>query len=270
MVAVRTRRTLRMLGYGIALGAGIAVAPFAIAAASADPGAAHAQPGAALAAPHAQPTAVNRVQPVVVPKAAVAGAAVARPVAAKPVAKPAVAPRVQSADRRPVVVIGASVSSGRAVAASSAYPRRVGALTGRDVAVSARSGAGYADGSMGELTQAADLPSRNPALVVLQAGTNDVGAPPAVVAGQVRQVVSTVRQQAPGAKIAVVTVFPSIHRGAAARTTDAAIIGAARSVDPNVAVISPLNEGWTYSASGDGHPGAGAHGRIAERVAGLV
>lgn len=275
MVALRNSRHLRRFGYGIALGAGIAFAPFAIAAASADPGAAHAgaQPAAAVAVPH--------VQQVVVPKAVVAKPVAAKPVAVKPAAvkpvavKPAAAPKPAprsqaAADRGSVVVIGASVSSGRAVSASSAYPRQVGAMSGRNVYVSARSGAGYADGSIARLTQAANLPARNPSLVVLQAGTNDVGAPPALIAGQVRQVVSTVRQQAPDAKIAVVTVFPSIHKGAAARNTDAAIVGAARAVDPNVAVISPLAEGWTYRASADGHPGAAAHERIAERVAGLV
>ncbi|BDH55460.1 SGNH/GDSL hydrolase family protein [Tsukamurella sp. PLM1] len=123
---------------------------------------------------------------------------------------------------------------------------------------------------MARLTRAANLPARNPSLVVLQAGTNDVGAKPAAVAGQVRQVVSTVRRQAPGAKIAVVTVFPSIHNGAPAHAVDNAIVSAARSVDPTVAVISPLDEGWRYRASGDGHPGAAAHERIAERVSALA
>lgn len=174
----------------------------------------------------------------------VAGKALAAKPAAKPAArKPVAAQRGGSTDRGSVVVIGASVSSGKEVSASQAYPSRVAALSGHPVRVSSRVGAGYADGSIARLTRAANLPAQNPSLVVLQAGTNDVGAPPALVAGQVRQVVSTVRQQAPGAKIAVVTVFPSIHRGAAARTTDAAIIGAARSVDPSVVVISPLSEG---------------------------
>ncbi|NMD56807.1 MULTISPECIES: SGNH/GDSL hydrolase family protein [Tsukamurella] len=287
MVALRVSRRVRRIGYGIAVGTGIALAPIAAGAASADTG-----PTPAADAPAAS-TAVQRVKPVVVPKPVaakpvaakpvaakpfVAKSAAAKPVAGKPVARP-VAAKAASAgpalrggtvDRRPVVVIGASVSSGKEVSAAQAYPRQVAALSGRPVAVSSRVGAGYADGSIARLTRAANLPAQNPSLVVLQAGTNDVGAPPALVAGQVRQVVSTVRQQAPGAKIAVVTVFPSIHNGAAARRTDAAIIGAARSVDPNVAVISPLNEGWTYRASEDGHPGAAAHERIAERVSGLV
>ena len=163
-----------------------------------------------------------------------------------------------------------TVLGGKEVSASQAYPSRVAALSGHPVRVSSRVGAGYADGSIARLTRAANLPAQNPSLVVLQAGTNDVGAPPALVAGQVRQVVSTVRQQAPGAKIAVVTVFPSIHRGAAARTTDAAIIGAARSVDPSVVVISPLSEGWVYGTSSDGHPDAAAHQKLAERVAALA
>ncbi|MBS4103225.1 SGNH/GDSL hydrolase family protein [Tsukamurella paurometabola] len=324
MVALRVSRRARRIGYGIAVGAGIALAPIAAGAASADTGPAAEGPAT---------TAVQRVKPVVVPKSAVvqpAGTPVRKP-AGKPVAaqravaqpggapasavphtgkaavpqagkaavpqagkaavpqagKAAVRPattraasavarpvsgeiRGGTSDRRPVVVIGASVSSGKAVAATQAYPSRVAALSGRPVRVSSRVGAGYADGSMARLTRAANLPAQNPDLVVLQAGTNDVGAPPALIAGQVRQVVATVRQQAPGARIAVVTVFPSIHRGAAARSTDAAIISAARSVDPGVAVISPLNEGWTYGAADDGHPGAGAHLRIAERVAGLV
>ncbi|WP_304941288.1 SGNH/GDSL hydrolase family protein [Tsukamurella sp. M9C] len=274
MIAVRVSRRVRRIGYGIAFGAGIALAPIAAGSTSADTGTVADAPTA--------PAAVQRVKPVVVPKAVVrpvAAKPVAKPVsgkavAAKPAARPAAAKpaavRGGSTDRRPVVVIGASVSSGKEVSSAQAYPRRVAALSGRPVQVSSRVGAGYADGSIARLTRAANLPAQNPSLVVLQAGTNDVGAPPALVAGQVRQVVSTVRQQAPGAKIAVVTVFPSIHSGDAARTTDAAIIGAARSVDPSVVVISPLSEGWNYTSSEDGHPGSAAHLRIAERVAGLV
>lgn len=267
MVALRVGRRVRRIGYGIAFGAGIALAPFAVGAASADAG-----PTVPAAGPAAS-AAVQRVQPVVVPKP-VAARPVVKPVAAQPVARPvtgaAPAPAQAASPGRSVVVIGASVSSGKAVSAAQAYPSRLAALSGHPVQVSSRVGAGYADGSIGRLTRAANLPATNPELVVLQAGTNDVGAPPALVAGQVREVVSTVRQQAPGAKIAVVTVFPSIHRGAAARNTDAAIIGAARSVDPGVIVISPLSEGWTYRAARDGHPGAGAHERLAERVSGLV
>ncbi|NKY17063.1 SGNH/GDSL hydrolase family protein [Tsukamurella spumae] len=268
MLALRNRRHLRRFGYGVALGAGIAIAPFAIAAASADAGPGHgggvnttgAQPVAAQGIAHAQqakPVALAKPAVRVAPRVAPAGGSSA--------------PRIQAAvDRRPVVVIGASVSAGKEVPSVDAYPRQVRAISGRPVLVSARSGAGYADGSMAQLTRAADLPRANPSLVVLQAGTNDVGASPGVVAGQVRQVVSTVRRQAPGAKIAVVTVFPSIHNGAAARSTDAAIIGAARAVDPSVAVISPLNEGWTYRAAADGHPGIAAHERLAERVSALA
>ncbi|GAB3131264.1 hypothetical protein GCM10027289_17190 [Tsukamurella serpentis] len=291
----------------MALGAGIAFAPFAIAAASADPGqaaqgpaAAAAQQGPALGQPAraAQPMRVaeQAVAKVVLPAPAAppapAAAALLVPVkpavkvpnpvqsgsvaaqsAAQPVAlaeRQQVAPRSQAADRRSIVVIGASVSAGKAVTAGAAYPGQVRELSGRPVYVSARSGAAYNDGSIAQLTRAANLPARSPALVVLQAGTNDVGARPAAVAGQVRQVVSTVRQQAPGAKIALVTVFPSIHSGEAAQATDQAIIGAAQSVDPSVTVISPLEEEWRYGASGDGHPGSSAHLRIAERISALV
>ncbi len=274
MIAVRVSRRMRRIGYGVAVGAGIALAPFAAGAASADAGptVTAAGPGAPIAVPHAKPAVIPgtvAARPAAAPvRAAAPVHAKAAPAQAKAARVPA--PRVAAHDRRPVVVIGASVSSGKEVAAAQAYPRRVAALAGRPVEVSSRVGAGYAHGSMARLTRAANLPAQRPSLVVLQAGTNDVGAPPALIAGQVRQVVATVRQQAPGARIAVVTVFPSIHRGAKARATDAAIVGAARSVDPGVAVISPLEEGWEYRSAADGHPGAAAHLRLAERVSALV
>lgn len=314
MVSSPVSRRARRIGYGIAFGLGIALAPIAAGSASADPGPTVSADGAVVPpVPHrakpaavparavaAKPVVVRKqvvAKPVVAPKSAaapkavakpfVAKPAVAKPVAVEPAAKPAVAKysagsvaarkvsvtpaaRGRSVDRRPVVVIGASVSSGKEVSAAEAYPRRVAAMSGRPVRVSARVGAGYADGSIAGLARAADLRAQNPSLVVLQAGSNDVGAPPSAVAGQVRQVVSTVRQQAPGAKIAVVTVFPSVHNNAAAHRTDDAIIGAARSVDPSVAVISPLGEGWRYRSAEDGHPGAAAHARVAARVSGLA
>lgn len=251
MVASRGRRHLRRIGYGVVLGAGIAVAPFALAAATADPGTVLELPGAAQSAVvHAKPMTVTRP----------------------------VAPRVKAVQPQTgsttgsgsVVVIGASVSAGHAVSGAAAFPRQVSAISGRPVYVSARNGAAYHDGSIGALTQAANLSGRHPSLVVLQAGSNDVGASPAAVSANVRQVVQTVRSEAPNAKIAVLTVFPSLHSGSAAAATDAAIIGAARSVDPTVSVISPLGEGWRYRPTHDGHPGAGTHTQIAERVAALA
>ncbi len=178
---------------------------------------------------------------------------------------------VRTADTRPIVVIGASISTGYEVAGVVAYPRMISAIAGRSVYLSARSGAGYNDGAIAGLTRAANLPARDPELVVLQAGSNDVGASTTAIDRQVRQVVATVRSQAPNARIALITVFPTVHgTGPAARATEAAIVGAARAVDPSVSVISPLTEGWEYGASSDGHPDAAAHQRIAERVAALA
>lgn len=178
---------------------------------------------------------------------------------------------VSAADARPIVVVGASISTGTAVSGVVTYPRMISAIAGRSVYLSARGGAGYHDGGIAGLAQAANLTERNPSLVVLQAGSNDVGAPSEAVAAQVRQVVTTVRRQAPGAKVALITVFPSIRGGGdAARTTEATIVGAARSVDPTVSVISPLSEGWAYQASADGHPDAATHQKLAERVAALA
>lgn len=178
---------------------------------------------------------------------------------------------VRPTDSRPIVVIGASISTGYEVEGVVAYPRMISAIAGRSVYLSARSGAGYNDGAVAGLTRAANLAERDPALVVVQAGSNDVGASPAAIDGQVRQVITTVRSQAPKAKVALVTVFPSVHgSGPNARATEAAIVGAARAIDPSVSVISPLSEGWVYGTSSDGHPDAAAHQKLAERVAALA
>lgn len=178
---------------------------------------------------------------------------------------------VRTADSRPIVVIGASISTGYEVEGVVAYPRMISAIAGRSVYLSARSGAGYNDGAIAGLTRAAKLPERDPALVVVQAGSNDVGASTAAIDSQVRQVIATVRSQAPKAKVALITVFPSVHgSGPNARATEAAIVGAARAVDPSVSVISPLSEGWVYGTSSDGHPDAAAHQKLAERVAALA
>lgn len=185
------------------------------------------------------------------------------------VAEPVAAPR--TADNRPIVVIGASISTGYEVAGVVAYPRMISAIERRSVYLSARGGAGYADGSIAGLTQAAGLAQRDPSLVVVQAGSNDVGASTASIDSQVRQVISTVRAQAPNAKVALITVFPSVRgSGPDARATEAAIVGAARAVDPSVSVISPLSEGWVYGTSSDGHPDGATHQKLAERVAALA
>lgn len=178
---------------------------------------------------------------------------------------------VRTADSRPIVVIGASISTGYEVAGVVAYPRMISAIAGRSVYLSARSGAGYNDGAIAGLTRAANLPERDPALVVVQAGSNDVGASTAAIDSQVRQVITTVRSQAPKAKVALITVFPSVHgSGPNARATESAIVGAARAIDPSISVISPLSEGWVYGTSSDGHPDAAAHQKLAERVAALA
>lgn len=178
---------------------------------------------------------------------------------------------VRTADSRPIVVIGASISTGYEVEGVVAYPRMISAIAGRSVYLSARSGAGYNDGAIAGLTRAAKIAERDPALVVVQAGSNDVGASTSAIDGQVRQVIATVRSQAPKAKVALITVFPSVHgSGPNARATESAIVGAARAVDPSVSVISPLSEGWVYGTSSDGHPDAAAHQKLAERVAALA
>jgi lysophospholipase L1-like esterase len=201
------------------------------------------------------------IAPFAVSAASAAPEPAVPPVAVAAVAKPSTVPAAE----RPVVVIGASISNGYG-AGGSAYPQRLGSATGKPVSVHAANGVGYADGGMAMLTRESDLAGKNPSLVVLQAGSNDVGADPARLGGQVSKVVRSVRAQAPNSRIALVTVFPTLHNDAAARSADATIARAARSADPSVTVISPLAEGWKYPVGKSGHPGAGGHAKIADRL----
>ena len=70
---------------------------------------------------------------------------------------------VRTADSRPIVVIGASISTGYEVEGVVAYPRMISAIAGRSVYLSARSGAGYNDGAIAGLTRAAKIAERDPA-----------------------------------------------------------------------------------------------------------
>lgn len=231
-VSPSLHRMVRRIVFGILLGAAAVIAPIAVTNAAAE-----------TAGPESVAPAVH------------AAGSVTRPESV--------------ALQRPVAVIGASISTGFGVDRDASFTTRLGDKTGKPVRVTAKYGAAYHDGGIAQLASAANLSALDPSLVVLQAGSNDVGASEAVVAGQVRRVVSYVRSEAPGAKIALVTVFPTVHRGAKAAAMDANIAAAARSVDPSVTVISPLQERWLYLATKDGHPEAGAHEKLADRLAAL-
>jgi lysophospholipase L1-like esterase len=116
-----------------------------------------------------------------------------------------------------------------------------------------------------------DLRALGPALVIVQAGHDDLGVPPELERERVTQVIGLIRAEAPDARIALVTVFPGRRRPAADYQTDQVIVTAARAADPDVLIMDPLTQGWTFPRTHDGlHPTAAGDAWIARKVAGLL
>ena len=117
----------------------------------------------------------------------------------------------------------------------------------------------------------AGLRALQPSLVIVQAGHDDIGVPPALERRRVEQTVGVIRAEAPRAKIVVLTVFPGRSHRAAAYRTDLAIVAAARAADPAVLIVDPLAAGWRYAHVRDGlHPTAAGSTWIAGRVAAIL
>jgi lysophospholipase L1-like esterase len=110
-----------------------------------------------------------------------------------------------------------------------------------------------------------------PALVIVQAGHDDIGIPPQLERQRVAQVMALIRAEAPRARIALVTVFPGRGRVPADYQIDDAIVAAARTADPGVIIMDPLAAGWVFPRGRDGlHPTAAGEAWIARKVAGLL
>ena len=175
-----------------------------------------------------------------------------------------------------VAVVGASFAAG--VGAGSpqrAWPADLGRLLHWRVVVSADPGAGFVSrgdhgrGPFDRLTSALDLPRLDPGLVIVQGGHDDIGLPLPVIAQRVRELIDTIHQQAPGARIGVLSVFCDQQGPTrAARDTDETIVTAARRADPSVLVFDPLAGHWQFPRIHDHlHPTPAGHQDIAERVA---
>ena len=110
-----------------------------------------------------------------------------------------------------------------------------------------------------------------PALVIVQAGHDDIGVPPGTERRRVEQAIALIRAEAPRARIALLTVFPGRVRSPAAYRTDDAIVAAGRAADRDVIIMDPLAAGWTFPRSRDGlHPTAAGDAWIARRVAEIL
>jgi GDSL-like Lipase/Acylhydrolase family len=116
-----------------------------------------------------------------------------------------------------------------------------------------------------------DLRALAPALVIVQAGHDDIGVRLGLERWRVEQAVALIHAELPRAQIALLTVFAGRAPSAAAYRTDHAIVTAGRAADRNVIIMDPLAAGWTFPRSHDGlHPTAPGSAWIARTVAGIL
>ncbi|HEY2701891.1 MAG TPA: SGNH/GDSL hydrolase family protein [Pseudonocardiaceae bacterium] len=175
-----------------------------------------------------------------------------------------------------LAVVGASFAAGiGAGSPDHAWPADLGRLLHWRVVVSADPGAGFVArgdhdrGPFDRLAGALDLSKLNPGLVIVQGGHNDAGASQALIAQRMRALIETIRQQAPNAKIGVLSVFCDQQGPTRAqRESDATIVGAARRADPSVLIFDPLAGHWQFPRIHDHlHPTPAGHQDIANRLA---
>jgi lysophospholipase L1-like esterase len=115
------------------------------------------------------------------------------------------------------------------------------------------------------------LSALHPELVIVQAGHDDSGVPASLERQRVRQVIATIRADAPRATIALLTVFtgPSGPTQALDRTNDA-IVSAGTGAGPGVIVMDPLDD-WDFAHAHAGlHPTAAGDAWIAAKVAAIL
>jgi lysophospholipase L1-like esterase len=133
-----------------------------------------------------------------------------------------------------------------------------------------RAGAGRRGPVAAELARVG-LRALAPALVIVQAGHDDIGVPPSVERQRVTAVIDTIRAEVPGARIALLTVFPGRRRPGAGDQTDRAIVTAGQAADHQVIIMDPLTGHWVFGRSPDGlHPTAAGDAWIAREVAGIL
>jgi len=139
-------------------------------------------------------------------------------------------------------------------------------------------GAGYARtsasgrGPMARMLGQERLRGLGPALVIVQAGHDDVGMPAGLERRRAGAAVDLIRAAAPAARIALLTTFAVSARGSPAlRRTDYAIMTAGTAADPGVILMDPLAGRWAFPRASDGlHPTAAGDAWIAHKAAGIL
>jgi len=177
-----------------------------------------------------------------------------------------------------VVIVGASITAGvGAGQPDRSWAALLARRLGWNAVVYGDPGAGYVRpgihrrGPVAREIAEVDLRKLNPALVIVQAGHNDMGVPAPLEQLRVKQVIAQIRAAAPEAGIALITVFVGrLHRPAAYQT-DRTIVAAAKAADPAVIIMDPLAGQWKYARIRDGlHPTAAGSQWIAEQVGAIL
>ena len=164
-----------------------------------------------------------------------------------------------------VVIVGASFTAGFGPGnPDGSWTALLARHLGWDAVVYGDPGAGYVRpgihrrGPVSREISQVNLRELNPALVIVQAGHNDMGVPAELEQQQVKQVIAQIRAAVPDAGIALITVFVGrLHRPAAYQT-DRTIVAAARAADPAVIIMDPLAASGSSPGCGTASPD---HGR---------
>jgi lysophospholipase L1-like esterase len=173
-----------------------------------------------------------------------------------------------------VVIVGASFTAGVGPGnPDGSWAVLLTRRLGWNAVVYGDPGAGYVrpgihrEGPVSREITAVHLRKLNPALVIVQAGHNDMGVPAALEALRVKQAIAQIRAAAPDAGIALITVFVGrLHLPAMAQT-DRTIVTAAKAADPAVIIMDPLTGKWKFARIRDGlHPTAAGSQWIAGQV----
>lgn len=116
------------------------------------------------------------------------------------------------------------------------------------------------------------LRALDPALVIVQAGHDDIGMPAWLERRRVAAAVHLIHTAAPAARIALLTTFAVSPDGSPAlRQTDEDIVSAGTAADPDAIVMDPLAGRWTFPRAGDGlHPTAAGDAWIARTAAAIL
>jgi lysophospholipase L1-like esterase len=140
-------------------------------------------------------------------------------------------------------------------------------------------GAGYVTagtsgrGPMRRMLSTEELHELGPALVIVQAGFDDIGVPAGLEERRVGAAVDLIRAAAPHAKLGLLTTFGFTPEGSPPLlATDHAIIAGGTAADPAVIVMDPLAGRWAYprARAGSLHPSAAGDAWIARTVATIL